>query len=144
MIRSAACSCLLAAVAFGMLGCAQTPSGVSGKSGGLVHTPAPPPPEIREDKGAPPPVVAGGYTGASPVNEANAGETAARDFAVAAIYRKFPQRGLVESSTVKTQVVAGLNYWFHIVMTGGKAYDVVVYRDLQDHMSVSSLDQADR
>ncbi|MEO8752496.1 MAG: hypothetical protein ABI624_07450 [Casimicrobiaceae bacterium] len=95
---------------------------------------------LVKDTALPPPsVIVGGYTDSSPVNEAEANQKAARDFAVAEIYKKFPQRGRVESSTVKTQVVAGLNYQFHIVMTGGNAYDAVVYRDLQDHMSVTSL-----
>jgi hypothetical protein len=143
MIRSAACSCLLAAMAFGAIGCAQTPgSSTPTKSSGLVHTPAPPPPEIHDDATAPRPPIVGGYTGASPVNEADANQKAALDLAVAEIYKKFPQRGRAESSTVKTQVVAGLNYQFHIVMTGGNAYDAVVYRDLQGHLSVSSLNKS--
>ncbi len=143
-------SALIAAMAFGVGACAQTPSAPSApsapasekpaKPGVLVHTPAPPPPEIHEDAGAPRPPVVGGYTSAGPVDEADASQKAARDFAVAEIYKKFPQRGLVESATVKLQVVAGVNYQFHIAMTGAKAYDVVVYRDLQGRMSLSKLD----
>jgi hypothetical protein len=143
MIRSAAYSCLLAAIAFGAMGCAQTPgSGRTTKNGGLVHTPAPPPPEIHDDATMPRSPVAGGYTDAGAVNMADANQKAALDLVVAEIRKKFPQRGRVESSTVKTQVVAGLNYQFHIVMTGGNAYDAVVYRDLQDHMSVTDLSRS--
>ena len=39
------------------------------------------------------------------------------------------------------QVVAGLNYRFTLSMSGGAAYRVVVYRNLQGEMSVSSLDR---
>ena len=150
MIRIA-CSALIAAMAFGVGACAQTPAAPSApasekaaRPGVLVHTPAPPPPEIHEDAGGVRPPVVGGYTGAGPVDEADANQKAARDFAVAEIYKKFPQRGLVESATVKLQVVAGLNYQFHITMTGAKAYDVVVYRDLQGRMSLSKLDAVDK
>jgi hypothetical protein len=140
MIRRTICSALLVTLAIGAAACAQTPpaSDKPARTGGLVHTPAPPPPEIHDDNGAPH-VTVGGYTGAGAVNEADANQKAARDFAVAEIYKKFPQRGRVESSTVKTQVVAGLNYQFHIVMTGGNAYDAVVYRDLKNNLSVTSL-----
>ena len=143
MIRNVL-TAFFAAMAFGAAACAQTPVGAANekaaKPGALVHTPAPPPPDIREDTGQPPPIVVGGYTRARPVNEADAEQKAARDFAVAEIYKRFPQGGLVESTSVKVQVVAGLNYQFHVAMTGQTAYDVVVYRDLKGHMSLSKLD----
>jgi hypothetical protein len=148
-----ACSALLAVLALGAAACTQAGNGSgsksadaepgkSTKSGALVHTPAPPPPEIHDDATSPRPPIVGGYTNATPVNDADTNTKAARDFAVVEIYKRFPQRGIVESATVKTQVVAGLNYQFHIVMTGGKAYEAVVYRDLQGKMSVSSLSEA--
>ena len=147
MIRTVL-TALLAAMAFGAAACAQAPSGPvsekAAKPGALAHTPAPPPPDIREDTTLAPPIVVGGYTSAGPVNEADAEQKAARDFAVAEIYKRFPQRGPVESASVRSQVVAGVNYQFHVAMTGQKAYDVVVYRDLKGHMSVSQLDQVEK
>jgi hypothetical protein len=144
----AAWSALLAMLALGAAACAQTEGrsdaepGKAARSHALVHTPAPPPPEIHDDATSPRPPIAGGYTSATPVNDADANTKAARDFAVAEIHKRFPQRGVVESATVKTQVVAGLNYQFHIVMTDGRAYDATVYRDLEGKMSVSNLGEA--
>jgi hypothetical protein len=97
---------------------------------------------VKDTALPPPPVIVGGYTDAGPANTANADETAARNLAVAELYRKFPTRALVEKVTVQTQVVAGLNYRFHITMSGGAAYDVVVYRDLQNHMTITGVDPA--
>ena len=50
-------------------------------------------------------------------------------------------RALVEKVTAEQQVVAGLNYSFTIVMTGGSTYRIVVYRDLQGAMSVTSYEK---
>ncbi len=85
------------------------------------------------------PVIAGGYGSASLNDD---GVKAAQKLAVDEIYRRNPTRALVETAIAELQVVAGLNYRFTIVMTGGATYHVVVYRDLQNTMSVTSYEKA--
>ena len=87
---------------------------------------------------APPPMITGGYAKADP---AEAGTKEAQDFAVAEIYKRNPTRALVEKVEAKVQVVAGLNYDFDITMTGGARYKVVVYRTLQNTMSVTAYEK---
>ncbi|MBI1359823.1 MAG: hypothetical protein GC155_06000 [Alphaproteobacteria bacterium] len=96
-------------------------------------------PDKHESNPAPEQVVAGGYTSSGPVDEANANETAARDLAVAELFKRYPAQATVEGVQVATQVVAGLNYRFTIKLSGGATYEAVVYRDLQDHMSVTDI-----
>lgn len=84
------------------------------------------------------PVIVGGY-GSADLNDA--GVKAAQKVAVDAIYTRNPTRALVEKVTAEQQVVAGLNYSFTIVMTGGSTYRIVVYRDLQGAMSVTSYEK---
>lgn len=92
----------------------------------------------------PPPVeapvgpIAGGYGQSNPEDE---GLKAAQKIAVDEIYKRNPTRALVEKATAETQVVAGLNYRFTIVMSGGATYRVVVFRDLQGAMSVTSYEK---
>jgi hypothetical protein len=86
----------------------------------------------------PPPVIAGGFGSADP---ASADVKAALALATDALYKKFPQRGLVEKSTAEVQVVAGLNYRFDIQMTGGKHYTAVVFKPLKGDMQVSSVEE---
>ena len=83
-------------------------------------------------------VITGGYAKA---DQAEASTKAAQDFAVAEIYKRDPTRALVEKVEVKVQVVAGLNYAFDITMTGGARFKVVVYRDLQNVMKVTSYEK---
>ena len=87
---------------------------------------------------APPPMIVGGYVAAD-LNEP--GVKAAQAVAVNEIYTQRPTRALVEKVGAEMQVVAGLNYRFTISMSGGASYRVVVYRNLQGEMSVSSLDR---
>jgi hypothetical protein len=47
----------------------------------------------------------------------------------------------VEKTTAELQVVAGLNYRFEIVMGGGATYRIVVYRDLQNTLTVSEYEK---
>lgn len=84
------------------------------------------------------PVITGGYGGAD-LNDA--GVKAAQAIAVNEIYTRQPTRALVDKVTAETQVVAGLNYRFNITMSGGATYRVVVYRNLQGEMSVSSFEK---
>ena len=83
-------------------------------------------------------MITGGYAKA---DKAEARTKEAEDFAVAEIYKRNPTRALVENVDVKVQVVAGLNYAFDITMTGGAHYKVVVYRDLQNVMKVTSYEK---
>lgn len=83
-------------------------------------------------------VIAGGYGKADP---ADARVKEAEDFAVAEIYKRNPTRALVEAVDVKVQVVAGLNYAFDIKMTGGAHYKIVVFRSLQNELSITSYDK---
>jgi hypothetical protein len=87
----------------------------------------------------PPPMITGGF---APADSASADVKAALALATAELYKKFPQRGLVEKSTAEVQVVAGLNYRFDIQMTGGKHYTAVVYKPLRGDMAVSSVEEA--
>ncbi len=80
-----------------------------------------------------------GAYGAADLNNEDA--KAARAIAVNAIYTRNPTRALVEKVNAETQVVAGLNYRFNIVMTGGATYRIVVFRSLQGEMSVTSYEK---
>jgi hypothetical protein len=84
------------------------------------------------------PVVAGGY---APANLADESAKAAQAVAVNEIYARDPTRALVAKVTGEVQVVAGLNYMFTIVMSGGMTYRVAVYRDLQGKMTVTGYDK---
>lgn len=84
------------------------------------------------------PVVVGGYGGADLSDE---GVKAAQALAVNEIYTRNPTRALVEKVSAETQVVAGLNYRFNIVMTGGATYRVTVFRSLQGEMSVTGFEK---
>jgi hypothetical protein len=104
-------------------------------AGACTHdAPAPAPAPAPQ---APRMPVTGGY---APADINNADVKAARDFAVAELYRRFPQRAIVEGATAEQQVVAGMNYRFEITMSGGKKYRAVVYRNLQGAMSVTTLE----
>ncbi len=83
-------------------------------------------------------VITGGFGKADP---AEARTKEAEDVAVAEIYKRDPTRALVENVEVKVQVVAGLNYAFDITMTGGKHFKIVVYRDLQNTLKVTSYEK---
>ena len=80
----------------------------------------------------------GGYGNADLNDE---GVKAAQALAVNEIYTRNPTRALVEKVSVETQVVAGLNYRFNIVMSGGAAYRVIVFRNLQGEMSVTEFEK---
>ncbi len=84
-----------------------------------------------------PPIV-GGYSAAS---LSDAGVKEAQAVAEKEIYTRNPTRALVEKATVETQVVAGRNYRFNIVMSGGASYRVVVYQPLQGEMTVTAYEK---
>jgi ABC-type Fe3+-hydroxamate transport system substrate-binding protein len=86
----------------------------------------------------PPDVVVGGYAAADIADPA---VKEAHDLAVAEIYKRDPTRALVEKTTAELQVVAGINYRFEIVMGGGATYRIVVYRDLQNTLTVSEYEK---
>lgn len=86
----------------------------------------------------PPDVVVGGY---APADIADPAVKEAHDLAVAEIYKRDPTRALVENVTAEVQVVAGLNYRFDIQMGGGAKYRVVVYRNLQNELTVSEYEK---
>ena len=83
-------------------------------------------------------MIVGGY---GPADLANAGVKAAEKMAIDEIYRREPQRGLVENVTREQQVVAGMNYRFTVKMTGQNAYRIVVYKPLQGDMSVTLFEK---
>lgn len=87
---------------------------------------------------APPPMITGGYAKADP---ADARTQEAQALAVAEIYKRNPTRALVEKADAQVQVVAGLNYAFDITMTGGARYKIVVYRTLQNALSVTAYEK---
>lgn len=84
------------------------------------------------------PVMVGGYSAADLNDE---GVKAAQALAVNEIYTRNPTRALVDKVSAETQVVAGLNYRFNIVMSGGAAYRVIVFRSLQGEMSVTAFEK---
>jgi hypothetical protein len=96
------------------------------------------PPPAEPPIAPPASVITGGYGSADLADES---VKAAQSVAVEAIYTRNPTRALVEKATADVQVVAGLNYRFNITMTGGAAYRVVVYRDLQGKMSVTAYEK---
>ncbi|OYX48241.1 MAG: hypothetical protein B7Y90_11390 [Alphaproteobacteria bacterium 32-64-14] len=75
---------------------------------------------------APPPMITGGYAKADP---ADARTQEAQALAVAEIYKRNPTRALVEKAD------------FDITMTGGARYKIVVYRTLQNALSVTSYEK---
>jgi hypothetical protein len=89
---------------------------------------------------AAPPAVVGGY---SPADAGNADVVAAEKLAVDEIYRREPQRSIVENVTREQQVVAGMNYRFTIKMSGMNSYRVVVFKPLpgQGDMSVTAFEK---
>jgi len=84
------------------------------------------------------PAIAGGY---SPANLGDADLMAAEKMAVDEIYRREPQRSIVETVTREQQVVAGMNYRFTIKMSGMNSYRVVVFKPLQGAMSVTGFEK---
>jgi hypothetical protein len=86
------------------------------------------------------PVIVGGY---APADANDPDVKAAEALAVAEIYKREPQRGLVESATREVQVVAGLNYRFTVKMTGVNRYEIVVFKPLpgQGAMSVTGFNK---
>lgn len=87
---------------------------------------------------APKPPLAGGYQSASASDET---VKAAETLAVAEIYKRDPQRGIVEQVTREQQVVAGMNYRFTIKMTGVNSYRIVVFKPLQGEMVVTGYEK---
>lgn len=117
---------------------APAPAAPTAVAAAPASAPAETTPAAQANTPAPPPAIAGGY-GSADSDSADA--KAALALATAELYRKFPQRALVETSTVEVQVVAGLNYRFDIQMTGGKHYTAVVYKPLRGDMKVSSVEE---
>ena len=94
-------------------------------------------PEIPPDAR---PVLVGGY---SPANASDPELMAAEKVAIGEIYRRDPQRGLVEDVQREAQVVAGMNYRFTVKMSGMNSYRVVVFRPLQGELMVTSFEKLD-
>lgn len=86
----------------------------------------------------PPPMIVGGYSAA---NLTDANIKVAQALAEKEIYTRNPTRALVDKVSAETQVVAGKNYRFTIVMSGGAAYRVVVFQPLQGEMTVSGYEK---
>ncbi len=84
----------------------------------------------------PAPVIAGGF---APADVNSPGYKEAEALAIDTIYKREPQRSLVESKTAQVQVVAGLNYRFDIKMSGQNRYTVQIYRDLQGKLEVTEF-----
>ena len=72
---------------------------------------------------------------------ANPDVMAAEKLAIDEIYKREPQRSLVENVTREQQVVAGMNFRFTVKMTGMNSYRVVVYKPLQGEMTVSGFEK---
>ena len=87
---------------------------------------------------APQPPAAGGY---QPTQRNDDIINAAERLAVAEIYQRDPQRGILEKVTREQQVVAGMNYRFTIKMTGLNAYRIVVFKPLEGEMTVTAFEK---
>jgi hypothetical protein len=94
--------------------------------------------DVIIDDSAPRLPITGGY---APADRDDVGANAAEALAIAEIYRREPQRSLVESATRELQVVAGLNYRFVVKMSGANSYRVVVYRPLEGDMRVTEFEK---
>jgi hypothetical protein len=88
------------------------------------------------DETAPPMPMPGGYSEASLDNET---VNAAKLIAVDEIYKREPQRAIVEKVEAQQQVVAGMNYRFTITMSGGSRYGVTVFHSLGGEMTVTDF-----
>jgi hypothetical protein len=84
------------------------------------------------------PVLVGGY---SPANPSDPELQAAEKVAIGEIYRREPQRGIVEDVQREAQVVAGMNYRFTVKMSGPNSYRVVVFRPLEGEMQVTLFEK---
>ena len=84
------------------------------------------------------PVIVGGY---APADANDPDVKAAEKMAIDEIYRREPQRSLVESVTRESQVVAGMNYRLTVKMSGVNSYQIVVFKPLpgQGAMSVTAF-----
>jgi hypothetical protein len=81
-------------------------------------------------------VIVGGF---APASGDEPGYKEAEALAIDTIYKREPQRSLVESKSAQVQVVAGLNFRFDIKMSGQNRYTVQVYRNLQGGMEVTEF-----
>jgi len=92
-------------------------------------------PEIPPDAR---PTLVGSY---SPANESDPELMAAEKVAIGEIYRREPQRGMVEDIQREAQVVAGMNYRFTVKMSGQNSYRVVIFRPLEGEMKVTNFEK---
>lgn len=106
-----------------------TPTQRPGTQGAAAQPAAPPDAQ---------PTLVGGY---SPANASDPELMSAEKVAIGEIYRREPQRGLVEDVQREAQVVAGMNYRFTVKMSGMNSYRVVVFRPLQGEMMVTSFEK---
>lgn len=82
--------------------------------------------------------IAGGYSDA---DETDPDLAKAKNLALKALAAKFPSNRSINSVRSQIQVVAGLNYKFEVDRQGleGEHFEIVVYRDLKNHFSVTSV-----
>ncbi len=126
---------LLASIVLAMAttACAPTEPAKPAEPSAAAHAPA------QDAAVEPPPMPMTGAYGSADMADPATKE--ASDLAVSEIYKRDPTRALVESVTAELQVVAGLNYRFDIQMSGGAKYRVVVYRNLQNELTVSEYEK---
>lgn len=101
----------------------------------LIACQAQPKPEPLQP---PKPMIVGGYASADLKSPQ---VMAAQKVAVDEIYKRDPQRGIVEKVTAEQQVVAGMNYRFDIKMTGANHYKITVFKPLQGEMGVTAFEK---
>ena len=99
-------------------------------------------PAADEDTQADRDLIVGGF---GPGDVADPGARIAYELVEEAIYTQYPTRALVDSVSLETQVVAGLNYRFRVEMTGSpegrSVYTATVYRNLDDEYELTALDK---
>ncbi len=124
-----------ATAAFGLAACAAYLDSQDAAAGGqpegsVIIT-------VDEEAGE---VLAGGYSTGDMEED---GAKRALKIATDAIYHRFPTRALVDSVSLETQVVAGLNYRYRIEMGGAPdvraIFEAIVFRDLDDTYELTSL-----
>ena len=105
-------------------------------AGACANVPADAPLSDASSAGSGP--IVGGY---GPADPADPGVAEAEKLALDEIYRREPQRSLVDTVTRESQVVAGMNYRFSVTMSSRVTYRIIVYKPLDGAMSVTGFEK---
>jgi hypothetical protein len=76
-----------------------------------------------------------------PASGGEPGYAEAEALAITTIYKREPQRGLVESKTAQVLTQHGIYFEFDIEMSGTNRYRVRIFSDMQGGMTVSEFEK---